>query len=208
MAVITNNWTQQAPLAASGVTGVQSIAHIPACRVFLKAPDSTTAAPVNTMAAYGMKTNGTVPASWTDTGIMTATGQVTYTKTLKSVMTGIDKIERLTYVESRTAKIDFELSQLDDTVLAQLGFINSVITAASTVNFQLGQEDVINKALLMVYANKADGKEIQWYHPSAQLSATLANNAGQTTVKVEARLIAFQPLGYTLSSLISATVFA
>jgi hypothetical protein len=208
MAVLVNNWTQQTPLAANGLTGLQSITHIPACRVFLKTPDSTTAAPVNAMALYSMKTNGAVPASWTDTGIMTATGQITYTKTLKSVMTGIDKIERQTYVESRTAKIDFELSQLDDTVMVALGFINSVITAGSTVNFQLGQEDVINKALLMVYANKSDGKEIQWYHPSSQLSATLANNGGATTVKVEARLIAFQPLGYTLSSLISATIFA
>lgn len=208
MAVLVNNFTQQVPLALGGLTGVQSIAHIPACRVFLKAPDSTTAAPVNTMAAFANKTLGATPASWTDTGIMMASGQITYTKTLKSIMTGIDKIERQTYVESRTAKIDFELSQLDDTVMVALGFINSVITAGSTVNFQLGQEDVINKALLMVYDNKLDGKEIQWYHPSAQLSATLANNGGQTTVKVEARLIAFQPAGYTLSSLISATIFA
>jgi hypothetical protein len=75
MAVLTNNWTQQVPLSAVGATGIQSIRFIPACRVFLKTPDSKTAAPVNQMAAYSMKTNGITPTGWTDTGIMDAPGK-------------------------------------------------------------------------------------------------------------------------------------
>lgn len=209
MAVLVNNWTQGVPVAATGATGSQSIAHIPACRLFLKAPDPTNPAPVNTMSAYTKKTNGTLPVGWDDAGIMNGNGKITYTKTLKSIMTGIDKIEQLTYVESRTAVIEAILTQVDDLVLQKLGFINSVITPGSTINFQLGQEDVVGKALLMVYANKLDGKEIQWYHPNAQISATLQDTNGAVELKVECRLMAFTPEGgYTRLSLLSATVFA
>lgn len=209
MSVLVNNWTQQVPMSAVGETGVQSIRHIPASRVFFKTPDSTTAAPVNIMAAYANKTNGTVPSGWTDGGIMDGVGKVVYTKKIAQIMLGIDKVVAATYVQERSAQITFDLAQLDDQVLQMLGFISSVITPGSSINFQLGQEDVVAKAVLFVYASKLDSKEIQWYHPSGQISADVKNVSDYLVASCTCDLIAFTPAGgYTRQSLVSATIFA
>lgn len=220
MAVIVNKNTQQTPLSnpSGAVTGVQSIKFIPAGRVYLKtSPDSTTATPVNLYAAYTQKSNGqTVVApvgagvtagSYVDLGIMLTPGKLTYNKVQKKVQTGLDKITQLIYVESRDASLEFELTQLDDYLLQQLGFVASVITAGSSINFQVGQEDVINAALIVVYQNKIDGKEIQWYHPSAALTVTFNQNGDELSIKVHAEMVAFQAVGASLLSLVSTTVF-
>lgn len=208
MAVLVNNWTTQKPLSANGSTGVQSIKHIPAARVFIKAADSITATPVLAYAAYTFKTNGVVPTGWTDLGISNGNGKVTYTKTQKKVTTGLDKVTRAVYIEEKTAELEFDLAQLDDYLLTQLGFNASVITAGSTVNFQLGQEDVVEKAVLLVYANKLDGKEIHWYHPAAKLNVTFQESGDEVGVKVVAELTAFTAAGASIDSLVSTTVFA
>jgi hypothetical protein len=221
MSVIINKNTQQSPLTnpAGAQTGLQSIKFIPAGRVYLKtAPDSTTAAPVNVYAAYTQKSNGqtiTAPVgtgvtvgSYVDLGIMLTPGKLTYNKVQKKVQTGLDKITQLIYVESRDANLEFELTQLDDYILQQLGFKASVITAGSSINFQVGQEDVVNCALVVVYQNKIDGKEIQWYHPSAALTVTFNQSGDELSVKVMCELIAFTAAGSSLLSLVSTTVFA
>lgn len=221
MAVIVNKNTQQTPLGnpVGAVTGVQSIKFIPAGRVYIKtAPDSLTATPVNVYAAYTQKNNGAATynapvgagvtaGSYVDLGIMLTPGKLTYTKTQKKIQTGLDKITQLIYVESRDANLEFELTQLDDYILQQLGFTASVITAGSSINFQIGQEEVINCAMVCIYQNKLDGKEIQWYHPSAALTVTFNQNGDELSVKVMAELVAFQASGASLLSLVSTTVF-
>lgn len=208
MPVLINAWTQQKPMVALGATGVQSIKVIPACRVFIKTADITTAAPVNTYAAYSFKTLGLTPTGWTDLGITNGMGKVTYTKNVAKVTTGMDKVVRKTYVSEKSAVCEFDLSQLDDYVMTQLGFNSSVITAGSTVNFQLGQEDVVERALLLVYANKLDGKEIHWYHPAAQMVVNPLETNGELALHVSADLIAFTALGAAVDSLVSCTIFA
>ena len=64
MSVISNNWTTGHPFTTAGNTGAQSIVHIPATRAFIKAPDSTTAAPVLSYSSYSFKTNGAAPTGW------------------------------------------------------------------------------------------------------------------------------------------------
>lgn len=222
MTVIVNKNTQQTPLGnPSGANdGVQSIKFIPAGRVYIKtAPDSTTATPVALYAAYSQKSNGqtivapvgvgVTPGTYVDLGIMSTPGKLTYNKVQKKVQTGIDKITQLIYVESRDANLEFELDQLDDYILAQLGFVTSVITSGSSVNFQIGQEDVVNVAIVIVYQNKIDGKEIQWYHPSGALTVTFNSAADMLSVKVSCEMIAFQSASsYNILSLISCTTFA
>jgi hypothetical protein len=139
---------------------------------------------------------------------MSTPGKVTYTKNQKKVQTGIDKITQLIYVESRSASIEFNLDQMDDYLLQQLGFSSSVITAGSSINFQVGQEDVVNMAMVLVYENKIDGKEIQWYHPSAAFTVTFEASADQLAIKCMVELVAFQASGASLLSLVSTTVFA
>ncbi len=221
MSVIINKNTQQTPLTnpAGAVTGVQSIKFIPAGRVYLKTtPDSTTAAPVQVYAAYTQKSNGaTIVApvgtgvtggTYVDMGIMLTPGKLTYNKTQKKVQTGLDKITQLVYIESRDASLEFELTQMDDYVMQKLGFIASVITNGSSINFQIGQEEVVNVALVVVYQNKLDGKEIQWYHPNAALTVSFNQNGDELSVKVSCELIAFQASGSSLLSLVSTTIFA
>lgn len=221
MAVIINKNTQQTPISnpSGAQTGTQSIKFIPAGRVYLKTSiDSTTAAPVQVYAAYTQKSNGaTIVAptgagvtagTYVDLGIMLTPGKLTYNKVQKKIQTGLDKITQLVYVESRDANLEFELTQLDDYILQKLGFTASVITSGSSINFQVGQEEVINVALVVVYQNKLDGKEIQWYHPNAALTVSFNQNGDELSVKVSCELIAFQASGSTLLSLVSTTVFA
>jgi hypothetical protein len=208
MAVIVNKNTTQTPLAAAGVTGTQSIKHVPASRVYIKAPDSTTSAPVQ---SNYVKSNGATPSaggSYIDLGIMTSAGKITYTKNKKKVTTGIDEIVRAVYVDNKSAEIEFNLMQMDDYLLSQLGFTASTIVNGSIINFQLGPEDIVSKALLLVYQNKLDGKEIQWYHPAAQLAVTFEEQNDGIEIKVVADCIGFTPQGAAVDSLLSCTVFA
>lgn len=206
MSVIVNKNTTQTPMTAVGNTGSQLIRFIPACRVYIKAADSTTAAPVQ---AYYTKSNGATPTGWTDLGIMDGPGQVTYTKDRKKVQTGIDQVVRAVYIDQKTAELAVTLDQFDDVVLQNIsGLTPSVITNGSVVNFQLGQEDIINKALLLVCQNKLDGKEIQFYHPAADLSFVIDYSNDKMSLKLSADLIAFTASGATVDSMISTTVFA
>lgn len=208
MPVISNNWTTGHPFTTVGNTGAQSIVHIPATRAFIKAPDSTTAAPVLAYSSYSFKTNGIAPTGWVDLGPMSSTAKLTYTKSQKKVQMGIDKVTRLIYVDQKDAMLEFDLMQLDDYILGQLGFTSNVYVAGSVVNFQIGQEDVVNNAMLVVYDNKADGKEVHYYHPSAALTITFVQNGDQMGAKVQAELPAFTAAGASKDSLISCNVFA
>jgi hypothetical protein len=206
--VIVNNFTTQKPLTVFGDTGVQSLAVLPAARVFIKTAESTTAAPVGNYTAFSFKTNGNTPTGWTDLGIMDAPAKITYTKNVDKIMTGMDQVVRLTYAKSKDATIDFSLWQTDDYVLSQLGFNGSVATSGSTKAFFIGQEDVISTALLCVYCNKIDGKELHFYHPAAQLSVEFDSSGDKLLTKVSAELIAFTPQGQTKDALFAATIFA
>lgn len=207
MSVLINRNTTQPGMSTVGNTGIQVTRFIPGSRVYIKAPDSTTAAPVS---SYFTKSNGTTPAGWTDLGTTTGPGTVVYTKNKVKVQTGIDKVVRAVYIGEKLANIQMELDQFDDTVLQQMtGLSPSIITAGSIVNFQVGQEDVVQKALLLVCQNKLDGKEIQFYHPSAQISFSVKYSAEQMLIAMDAELIAFNTNnGLTTDLLMSVSVFA
>jgi len=205
---ISNNFTTQKPLTILGNTGNQVLNAIPASRVFIKDVDSTTATPLDSYVAYSFKTNGQTPSGWSDAGIMDTPGKLTYKKNEKKVETGIDKVIRAVYAESKEATLDFDLVQIDDYLLSLLGFNGSVATAGSSMNFLVGQEDVIQKALLCVYVNKLDGKEFQVYHPAAYLNCTFDMANQKMLVKVSAELVPFTPIGATSEALFALTIFA
>ncbi len=206
--VVISNFTTQKPNAANGLTGAQVLTMIPASRVFVKVAESTTAAPVYTYAAESFKTNGQTPVGWTDLGIMDAPAKITYTKDIEKVKTGIDQYIRKTYAKSKEASLDFSLWQTDDLLLSNLGFNGSSVTSGSSMNFLIGQEDVVTLALLCVYQNKLDGKEMHIYHPAANLSVTFDTANDKLLTKVSADLLAFTPVGATVDALFSTTIFA
>lgn len=199
MAVITNKNTSQTPVS-TGLTGTQVVKFIDAARVYVKTKD-TNATPVTA------KSNGSTPSGWTDLGIVDGKVKITYEKELFEVRTGIDSILRSTFVKQRTGMFEFTLSQFDDVVIKELsGITPSTLSAGSTVQFAIGQEDVIDKALLLVVQNKLDGKEWQFYAPAAQMTFNIGDAGEATVVNGKGNLPAFT--FNSLDTIMVMTVFA
>jgi hypothetical protein len=205
MPILVNRNTTQSPMTTAGRTGSQLIRLIPAPRIYVKAPDALTATPVQ---SYYNPSNGSTPAGWTDLGIVAGNLKLVYDKKVKEVMTGIDQYLRAAYVEQKKASIDFELEQFDDVNVELLtGFTGSVITSGSIINYQLGQEDLIQKAILIVFQNKLDQKEFQFYNPNAFLNFQFNETASGMTLKVTGLFPSFTAAGQTNESFYSMTEF-
>lgn len=188
MAVISNMNTRQTPMVATGATGAQVVKFIDGPRVYIKAVDSTPT-------PLGVKVNGdpaTNAAAWTDLGIVNGKLGIAYTKEITEIRTGMDKVLRYTYVGQKDANFDFGLSQFDDVVIGALsGVAAEVVTSGSAVRFGIGSEDVVQKALLLVIQNKLDGKEIQFYNPSAFLSFNIEDSGEETIARGSGKLPLF-----------------
>lgn len=205
MPILVNRNTTQTPMAAAGRTAPQVIRFIPAPRIYVKTPDSTTAAPVQN---YYTVSNGATPVGWTDLGIVSGMAKVTYNKKVNQVKTGIDEYLRAAYVGSKEASIEFDLSQFDDVNIELLtGFTGSVITSGSIVNYQVGQEDLIQKAILVVFQNKLDQKEFQFYNPNAYINFVYAEDNTGMVLRVSALLPSFTAQGQTAETFLSKTIF-
>jgi hypothetical protein len=206
LAIASNKNTTQQPMSTAGRTGIQSIKYIPAPRVYVRAADSITAAPVQT---YFTKSNGATPTGWTDLGSVMGAAKLTYTAKVKEVNTGIDNYLRAAYIDQKTGNIEFDLSQLDDVTLETVsGLTASVITAGSVINYQVGQLDLNQMAILLVVQNKLDGKEWQFYNPNAYLNFSFAESGDSLVLKTTGLLPFFTALGQTKEGMISSTVFA
>lgn len=205
MAILVNRNTTQSPMAAAGRTAPQVIRLIPAPRIYVKTVDSTTAAPVQN---YYTVSNGATPVGWTDLGIVDGNAKVTYNKKVNQVKTGIDEYMRAAYVGSKEATIEFDLTQFDDVNIELLtGFTGSVITSGSIVNYQVGQEDLIQKAILIVMQNKLDQKEFQFYNPNAYINFVYAEGNSGMVLRCTALLPSFTAQGQSNESFLSKTIF-
>lgn len=185
MAIITNINSRQEPMVAVGSTGKQVIKFIDCPRVYIKDID---AAPTPITA----KSNGVLPVGWTDLGIVDGKVKITYDKEQKEVRTGLDEILRAVYIGKKTAGFEFNLSQFDELVIGQLtGLTSSLLNSGSAAQFAVGSEDIVQKALLMVIQNKLDGREWQFYHPSAYMTFSMTDSGDTTLVNGKAMLPAF-----------------
>lgn len=205
MPVIANKNTTQTPHGTAGVTGTQVVKFIPASRVYVKTAESTTAAPVQN---YFTKSDGSTPSGWTDLGAMLGEAKVTYNKEVVKVKMGLDKSLRAVYTGEKEGSIEFNLAQMDDYTMSQLGLTASTIVSGSRVNFRVGQETVVQSAILIVYQNKLDGKEMQIYHPAAYLTFVWDEVDDGLCFKVTADLPLFTANGQTTEQLMSVTFFA
>ncbi len=205
MSILVNRNTTQTPMVTAGRTAPQLIRLIPAPRVYVKGADSTTAAPVQN---YYTVSNGSTPTGWTDLGIVDGNAKMTYNTTVAMVNTGIDNYLRAAYVSAKEATIEFDLAQFDDVNIELLtGFSGSVITSGSIVNYQVGQEDLIQKALLIVLQNKLDQKEFQFYNPNAYINFVYAEGNQGLVLRVTCLLPSFTAQGQTAESFLSKTIF-
>jgi|SRR5581483_164482 len=206
MPLVTNDATTQKPMSAAGVTGAQSIKLIQAPRIFMKStPDSTTGATVPNTKYAGNAAN---LVGWTDLGSVAGNAKIGYEKKIKEVKTGIDNYLRAAYSNEKTGNIEFSLNQLDDVVMSKIpGLSASVQTAGSIYTFHLGQEDLVQMALLVVAVNKLDGKEHQFYSPSVYMNFTFAEDADAMVLKCSAILPFFTVTGQTSEDILAHTIF-
>jgi hypothetical protein len=185
MAIITNLNSRQTPMVAAGSTGTQVIKFIDCPRVYIKTAD-VSPTPITT------KSNGTLPAGYTDLGIVDGKLKIQYDKEQKEVRTGLDEILRAVYVGKKTAGFEFNLTQFDDVAVQQLtGLAPSLINGGSAAQFAVGSEDVVQKALLLVVQNKIDGREWQFYHPAAYMTFSLSDSGDATVMVGKAMCTAF-----------------
>jgi len=204
MAVIGNRNTRQNPVA-SGRTGTQVIKFVPGPRVYINTAAVDLA---NVTIPYG-KSNGTTPAGYTDLGIVDGFATITYNKEIKEVLTGIDQVLRQSYVGRKTASIQFSLSQFDDNAFETIsGLTASVLVAGSSVNYQVGSEDIITKSLILVIQNKLDGKEIQLFNPACDLSFVFQENGDFLQLQATGNMKAFTASGVLTESFYSMTFYA
>jgi hypothetical protein len=206
MAIIVNKNTSQQPQSVIGRTGTQSIKFIDAPRFYVKTSDSLVAAPVQ---AYNTKSNGTTPTGWTDLGIVEGRAKIMYVKKQKDVRTGIDNVFRLAYSDQKDCTLECVMDQVDDILLETVsGLAASVLTAGSVVSYAVGQEDMTQLAVMLVNQNKIDGKEMQYYNPSAYFNFAFEQTGDAMTMKVTAVLPAFLALGATKEQTVDIKIFA
>lgn len=153
------------------------------------------------------KLDGADPAApWVDLGIVEGSKvNLTYSKETNYIETGIEKIRRGAYITGKTAQMTFDLSQFDSGVLEEISGLTADAVGAIGKKFHIGQEDLVQRALLVVGTNKIDGKEHQYYCKKGALTWSIEEADDARILRVVADLFAFTPGGETVDAFM--TVF-
>lgn len=192
----SNKWTQGSPL--SGATTRAVLAE----RCYIADADTSYSDPTDKYA-------GGDPSSWDDLGIIKDSQvQLAYTKEIKPVETGIEKVLRGTYSMSKKCTATFTLEQFDLATLALVTDLSvqdvkkTVLTVETTIGgkMHIGQDDVVEKALLFLGTNKVDGKEYQHYCKKASLTYNIEQADDSRVLKVDAMFYAFLPAGESVEA--------
>jgi hypothetical protein len=152
MATNSNKYTKQPPISGASTAAVM------AERCYIAPADTAYSAP-------GAKLAGADPGGlWVDLGIVKESRvNLSYTKETKYIETGIEKVRRGAYVLGKTAECNFMLEQYDlDSVALLTGLSITAVGGIGGV-LHIGQDDVVEKALLFIGTNKIDGKEHHIY---------------------------------------------
>ncbi len=182
----SNKYTKQPPLAGASTKVVL------AERVYIAPADTTYADPT-------ARLDGADPAApWEDLGIiMNSRVNLTYTKDIRYVETGIEKVRRGSYSLGKTAEVQFTLEQYD---LAQMELITGLtrdVVGAIGGKLHIGQDDIVDRALLFVGVNKVDNKEHHIYCAKGTMSFNVQQEDDFRVLQVTGSLYAFVPDGET-----------
>lgn len=191
----SNKYTQQTPKSGS------SIKVVLAQRVYVAPADTAYSDP-------GAKLDGADPAApWVDLGIVEGSKvNMTYTKETNYIETGIEKIRRGAYITGKTCQLQFDLSQFDMDVLEEISGLTPDAVGAIGSKIHLGQEDFVEKALLIVGTNKIDGREHQYYCKKGSLVWSIEEADDARILRVTADLYAFTPSGETIDAFVTMYV--
>jgi hypothetical protein len=190
----SNKWTQQPALSGS------SIRTVLAERVYYAAADTVYADPV-------AKLEGADPAGFSDLGIIGGSKvTLTYTKEVKGVMTGMEQVRRGSYSMAKACKATFTLEQYDLDTIAIVSGLTPGTVGAIGGKLHLGQDDVVEKALLFVGTNKVDGKEFHHYSKKCSINWSIDQEDDSRVMKVEADMYAFTPASETVDAYLTMYV--
>lgn len=180
----SNNWTKQTPKTGASTRAVL------AERVYIAPADTAYADP-------GAKLNGSAPGgSWVDLGIVAGSQvQLNYNKEIRAVNTGFEQVRRGSYTMAKSCVASFTLEQMDIDILALLTDLSIDTVGAIGGKLHLGQDDLVEKAILFVGTNKVDGKEFQHYCKKASISFTTDQQDDARVLRVTADLYSFVPSG-------------
>jgi hypothetical protein len=154
------------------------------------------------------KLNGANPAApWVDLGIVKDSKiTLVYTKDVKPVETGIEKVLRGTYVLGKKATASFTLEQYDIGSLALVGGLTATAVGVIGNKMQIGQDDNVENALLFLGTNKVDGKEFHHTTRKASMSWSIAEDGDARVLKVDAMLYSFLAAGETVEGFFTMIV--
>ena len=187
----SNKYTQGTPLSGASIRAV--IAE----RVYFHTSGTVYADPVAKLA-------GADPAGWSDMGIVKDSKvNLTYTKEVKPVETGIEKVLRGSYVMAKKCTAAWDLEQYDVDTIAMLTGLPVVAVGAIGGKLTLGQDDLVEKALLFVGTNKVDGKEFQHYAKKASLEFSIGEDGDSRVLKVTSNLYSFLPAGDSVEGFVT-----
>jgi len=191
----SNKYTQQTPLTGS------SIKVVLAQRVYIAPADTAYAAPT-------AKLDGDDPdAPWVDLGVVDGSKvNMAYTKETNYVETGIEKVRRGAYITGKTCQLTFDLTQFDADVFEQISGLSPTAVGVIGNVFHLGQEDLVQSALLIIGTNKVDGKEHQYYCKKGAIVWSIEDSNDARILKVTADLFAFTPSGETVDAFASVYI--
>ncbi len=183
---VSNKYTKQPPITGASVKAVL------AERVYIAAADTAYSDPVAKLA--GADPGG----AWSDLGIVANSRvQLTYTKDIRYVETGIEKVRRGAYSLGKTAEAQFTLEQYDlDTVSLVTGLSIDPVGGIGG-KLHIGQDDIVEAALLFVGVNKIDGKEHHIYCKKGTMSFNLQQEDDFRVLQVSSSLYPFVPNGET-----------
>jgi hypothetical protein len=182
---VSNKLTKQPPISGA------STAVVLAERVYIAAADTAYAAPA-------VRLEGADPGGWSDLGVVKDSRvNLSYTKEIKYVETGIERVRRGAYSLAKTAETNFMLEQYDlDTVSLLTGLTVDAVGGIGGV-LHVGQDDLDEKALLFIGINKVDGKEHHIYCKKGTITFNVQQEDDRRILAASASLYPFVPTGET-----------
>jgi hypothetical protein len=202
MAILVNKNTTQGPLRTLGRTGTQSVRFIPAPRVYLFPPNYSSNPPVFFGTFGGATLSGAI-----DAGIVEGNAVVTLSRTVNPVFCGVDKMLVGMCSQSIRGQIDFTLSQFDDVTTELItGLSPASYTTNVYANYLVGAQPLTPVGLMLVVQGKLDGKEWQFYNPTALLSFAFDNQGDYMGLRVSGLLPGFASAGGTSNQILSVTI--
>jgi hypothetical protein len=188
----SNKFTKQPPISGASTAAVM------AERVYIAPADTVYADP-------SARLDGADPGGvWIDLGVVKDSRvNLAYTKEIKYVETGIEKVRRGAYTLGKTAEASFMLEQYDIDTVSLLTGLTITTVGAIGGKLHLGQDDIVNKALLFVGVNKFDGKEHHIYCKKGTLTFNVQQEDDRRLLNASVALYSFVPAGETLEAFYS-----